>query len=63
MPAVVSEFIEKRTFEGSLDTQKQLIADYKEDIRKYASGIDQARIINVFNREVSWSLTLSRINS
>ena len=50
MPAVVSEFIEKKTFEGSLDTQKQLIADYREDIRKYASGIDQSRIINVFNR-------------
>ena len=33
---------------GSFDTQKQLIADYKEDIRKYATGIDQTRIINVF---------------
>ncbi len=50
MPAVVAEYIQKNTFEGSLDTQKQLIADYKEDIRKYASGIDQTRIINVFNR-------------
>ena len=50
MPAVVAEYIQKNTFEGSLDTQKQLIADYKEDIRKYASGVDQARIINVFNR-------------
>ena len=35
MPAVVREFIEKGTFEGSLETQRQLIADYKEDIRKY----------------------------
>ena len=50
MPAVVSEYIRTNTFEGSLDTQKQLIADYKEDIRKYASGIDQTRITNVFNR-------------
>ena len=50
MPAVVAEYIERNTFEGSLDTQKQLIADYKEDIRKYATGIDQTRIINVFNR-------------
>ncbi|MBQ7474630.1 MAG: ATP-binding protein [Clostridia bacterium] len=50
MPAVVAEYIEKNSFEGSLDTQRQLIADYKEDIRKYASGIDQTRIINVFNR-------------
>lgn len=50
MPQVVSEFIAKGTFEGSLDTQKQLINDYKEDIRKYAEGVDQSRIINVFNR-------------
>lgn len=48
MPAVVSEFIEKGTFEGSLETQRQLIADYKEDIRKYADGMDQTRILNVF---------------
>ena len=50
MPAVVKEYIQRGTFEGSLDTQRQLIADYKEDIRKYASGIDQTRIINVFHR-------------
>ena len=49
MPAVVREFIEKGTFEGSLEVQRQLIADYKEDIRKYAEGIDQTRIVNVFN--------------
>ena len=50
MPAVVREYIERNTFEGTLDIQKQLIADYKEDIRKYASGVDRTRIINVFNR-------------
>ncbi|MBQ3356729.1 MAG: ATP-binding protein [Oscillospiraceae bacterium] len=50
MPAVVAEYIQKGTFEGSLDTQQQLIADYKEDIRKYAQGVDQTRILNVFNR-------------
>ena len=49
MPAVVKEYIQKGTFEGSLETQEQLIADYKEDIRKYAEGLDQTRIINVFN--------------
>ena len=48
MPAVVREFIEKGTFEGSLETQRQLISDYKEDIRKYADGMDQTRILNVF---------------
>jgi len=50
MPAVVREYITKGTFEGSLETQRQLIADYKEDIRKYADGIDQTRILNVFNQ-------------
>ncbi|MGE0073654.1 MAG: ATP-binding protein [Sphaerochaetaceae bacterium] len=50
MPAVVREYIDKGTFEGSLDIQRQLIADYKEDIRKYAQGMDQTRIINVFNQ-------------
>ena len=49
MPAVVRKFIVKGTFEGSLEIQRQLIADYKEDIRKYAEGIDQTRILNVFN--------------
>lgn len=49
MPAVVKDYIQKGTFEGSLQTQRQLILDYKEDIRKYAQGVDQTRILNVFN--------------
>lgn len=48
MPAVVREYIERNTFEGSLETQRQLLADYEEDIRKYADGMDQTRILNVF---------------
>jgi len=50
MPAVVREYITKKTFEGSLDIQRQLLGDYKEDIRKYAEGMDQTRILNVFNQ-------------
>ena len=50
MPAVVREYIKNDTFEGSLDSQRQLIIDYKEDVRKYAEGVDQTRIINVFNQ-------------
>lgn len=49
MPAVVREYILNGTFEGSLSIQRQLIADYKEDVHKYAQGIDQTRILNVFN--------------
>ena len=50
MPAVVREYVEQGTFEGSLDIQRQLITDYREDIRKYAEGLDQGRILNVFNQ-------------
>ncbi len=50
MPAVVREYIEKNTFEGTLEIQRQLIEDYKEDIRKYADGMDQTRILNVFQQ-------------
>ncbi|MCD8069533.1 MAG: ATP-binding protein, partial [Lachnospiraceae bacterium] len=50
MPAVVRMYIEGNTFEGTLQTQRQLLEDYKEDIRKYAEGVDQTRILNVFNR-------------
>lgn len=50
MPAVVRDYISKNTFEGSLGTQRQLIEDYKEDIRKYAEGMAQARSVNVFNQ-------------
>ena len=50
MPEVVSRYIENNTFEGSLEKQRELILGYKEDIRKYAVGIDQTRIVNVFNR-------------
>ncbi len=50
MPSVVKLYIEQGTFEGTLEEQEQLIKDYKEDMRKYAEGLDQTRILNVFNR-------------
>ncbi|KFI99093.1 ATP-binding protein [Bifidobacterium stellenboschense] len=49
MPAVVASSIRTGTFEGTLRMQRQLIVDYQEDIRKYVEGLDQARILNVFN--------------
>lgn len=49
MPAVVSQFIESGTFEGSIALQHQLVTDYREDVRKYAVGLDQGRILNVFD--------------
>ncbi|MBD5491175.1 MAG: ATP-binding protein [Lachnospiraceae bacterium] len=50
MPAVVREYIERDSFEGSLITQRQLLSDYEEDVRKYAQGMDQMRILNVFRQ-------------
>ena len=50
MPAVVRDYIERDSFEGSLITQRQLLSDYEEDVRKYAQGMDQTRILNVFRQ-------------
>lgn len=48
MPAVVRSFFDKKSFEGTLDMQRQIILDYEEDIRKYAEGLDQTRIISIY---------------
>ena len=49
MPAVVSLFVRHKSFEGTLRVQQQLVADYREDIQKYAEGLDKARILNIFD--------------
>lgn len=48
MPRVVERHVERGTFEGTLAIQRQIVADYRADVRKYAEGLDQARILNVF---------------
>lgn len=48
MPRIVSAFIQENTFERSLKNQRQLLRDYEEDVRKYADGLDQTRILNVY---------------
>lgn len=50
MPALVKSYFENGSFVGILDMQRQLVADYKEDVRKYVHGIAQTKILNVFNR-------------
>lgn len=52
MPAVVKHYLEKDTFEGTLALQREILNDYQEDMRKYAEGLDQTRILNVFRRIV-----------
>jgi hypothetical protein len=38
----VRDYVDKGTFEGSLATQRQLLLDYEDDVRKYAEGLDQS---------------------
>lgn len=48
MPDVVKIYLETGTFSGTLDVQEQIRLDYEEDVRKYAEGIDQTKIISVY---------------
>ncbi len=48
MPDVVKGYIETGTFSDSLEIQEQIRLDYEEDVRKYAEGLDQAKIISVY---------------
>ncbi len=50
MPAIVYLFINNNNFSGTLKMQKQILLDYEEDITKYASGLDQGKILNVYRR-------------
>lgn len=49
MPAVVDSYISNGNFSGTLAIQRQLLNDYREDITKYAAGLDKAKILNVYN--------------
>lgn len=48
MPAIVSRFIETKNFSGILKMQKQILLDYEEDITKYAAGLNQSKILSVY---------------
>lgn len=48
MPDVVKAYIANKNFSGTLQIQRQLLADYDEDITKYAVGLDKAKIRNVY---------------
>ena len=48
MPDVVQGYIETGTFSDSLEIQEQIRLDYEEDVRKYAYGLDQTKIISVY---------------
>lgn len=49
IPEVVERYIVTDSFSGINTLQKQIIAGYRDDIRKYAEGVDQTRITRVFD--------------
>lgn len=42
MPEILRNYFEKGTFEGASALQRQLFSAYRDDVRKYADGVDQA---------------------
>ena len=48
MPDVVKEHIKTGTYYNSMTIQEQIRLDYEEDVRKYAEGLDQTKIISVY---------------
>ncbi len=48
MPAIVATYLANHNFTGILAMQRQLLADYAEDITKYAVGLDKSKIKNVY---------------
>ena len=50
MPAIVNSFVKNGNYSGTLKMQKQILLDYEEDITKYAGGLDQGKILNVYKK-------------
>ena len=48
MPEIVGNYIQNNHFHDILPLQRQLLSDYEEDIVKYATGMDKAKIKNVY---------------
>ncbi len=48
MPAVVAQYIKTDSFSETLEIQSQIQMDYEEDIRKYAEGLEQTKLISVY---------------
>lgn len=48
MPAVVKSYVINNNFSKTLEMQRQIMLDYEEDVRKYAFGLDQTKIISIY---------------
>lgn len=49
MPEVVKMYIDNSHFGGTLELLRQLLLDYEEDITKYASQTNKAKVLAVYN--------------
>ena len=49
MPEILRNYFDTGTFEGSSALQRELFLAYRDDVRKYAQGVDQTRILNVLD--------------
>lgn len=49
MPEVVNTYIQNKNFSGTAAIQRQLLADYEEDITKYVEGLDKAKVKAIYN--------------
>ena len=49
MPEILRNYFQRGTFEGSSALQRELFLAYRDDVRKYADGVDQTRILNVLD--------------
>ena len=47
MPEAVKSHVTSGTFHGLVDIQRQINSAYRDDVRKYAKGVEQTRIANV----------------
>lgn len=50
MPEIVANYIDQGNFQGTLRLQRQLLLDYEEDIRKYLTGLEQTKVLNVYRQ-------------
>ncbi len=48
MPLVVKNYVMNNNFSKTLEIQRQIMLDYEEDVRKYAIGLDQTKIISIY---------------
>ena len=49
MPNVVSLFVEQGHYQGTVERQRQIMRYYRADIRKYCEGLDQAKVVEVYD--------------